>query len=216
MITSDENAEKQVIRIRIKFNDPTDSKETENASALLKTIENNMLMEMPLSGIRDISKVFLGDPYVMEVGPNGKINKGMPMVQFQFWLWFLVMSYFFLFWFFGFLVFLFRFGLDLVFVSCPHSLVKQWTVETEGTNLQAVLACQGVDATKTYSNSIVEMISVLGIEVSLFFVCIFYCYYYYYYSISSCLVIWFISSLPFRIDLTPRLRVVLCSASCVL
>lgn len=79
MITSDENAEKQIIRIRIKFNDPTDTKETENAATLLKTIENNMLMEMPLSGIRDISKVFLGDPFVMEVGANGKINKGTPL-----------------------------------------------------------------------------------------------------------------------------------------
>lgn len=76
MIQSDENAEKQVIRIRIKFNDPNDSKETEGASTLLKTIENTMLMEMPLSGIQDISKVFLGDPFVMEVGQNGKLNKG--------------------------------------------------------------------------------------------------------------------------------------------
>jgi DNA-directed RNA polymerase II subunit RPB1 len=45
--------------------------------------------------------------------------------------------------------------------------VKQWTVETEGTNLQAVLSSPGVDPTKTFSNSIVEMISVLGIEVSI-------------------------------------------------
>jgi DNA-directed RNA polymerase II subunit RPB1 len=119
MIQSDENAENQVIRIRIKFNDPNDSKETEGASTLLKTIENTMLMEMPLSGIQDISKVFLGDPFVSEVGQHGKISK-----------------------------------------------VKQWTVETEGTNLAAVLSCQGVDPTKTFSNSIVEMISVLGIEAA--------------------------------------------------
>jgi hypothetical protein len=90
LISSDENADTQIIRIRIKFNDPNDSKETENASTLLKTIENNMLMEMPLSGIRDISKVFLGDPYVFEVGQNGKINKGMKTSQDYYFCFFML------------------------------------------------------------------------------------------------------------------------------
>jgi len=41
---------------------------------------------------------------------------------------------------------------------------KQWVLETEGTNLLEVLSCPGVDATRTHSNSIVEIFEVLGIE----------------------------------------------------
>lgn len=41
---------------------------------------------------------------------------------------------------------------------------KEWYLETDGINLKAVLAVEGVDATKTYSNSCFEVFETLGIE----------------------------------------------------
>eukprot|EP00580_Thalassiosira_gravida_P018881 CAMPEP_0201660330 /NCGR_PEP_ID=MMETSP0494-20130426/2988_1 /ASSEMBLY_ACC=CAM_ASM_000839 /TAXON_ID=420259 /ORGANISM="Thalassiosira gravida, Strain GMp14c1" /LENGTH=1751 /DNA_ID=CAMNT_0048138163 /DNA_START=124 /DNA_END=5379 /DNA_ORIENTATION=- len=42
--------------------------------------------------------------------------------------------------------------------------VVEWVLETDGTNLMAVLGIDYVDATRTYSNDIVEVFMVLGIE----------------------------------------------------
>lgn len=41
---------------------------------------------------------------------------------------------------------------------------KEWILETDGVNLKQVLAHEGVDHTRTFSNNIMEIISVLGIE----------------------------------------------------
>eukprot|EP00566_Odontella_aurita_P001751 CAMPEP_0113541920 /NCGR_PEP_ID=MMETSP0015_2-20120614/9313_1 /TAXON_ID=2838 /ORGANISM="Odontella" /LENGTH=1785 /DNA_ID=CAMNT_0000441907 /DNA_START=56 /DNA_END=5413 /DNA_ORIENTATION=+ /assembly_acc=CAM_ASM_000160 len=41
---------------------------------------------------------------------------------------------------------------------------NEWVLETDGTNLMAVLGCDYVDATRTVSNDIVEVFVVLGIE----------------------------------------------------
>eukprot|EP00567_Pseudictyota_dubia_P008672 CAMPEP_0197446890 /NCGR_PEP_ID=MMETSP1175-20131217/11704_1 /TAXON_ID=1003142 /ORGANISM="Triceratium dubium, Strain CCMP147" /LENGTH=1752 /DNA_ID=CAMNT_0042978061 /DNA_START=220 /DNA_END=5478 /DNA_ORIENTATION=- len=43
-------------------------------------------------------------------------------------------------------------------------IVNEWVLETDGTNLMAVLGCDYVDATRTISNDIVEVFVVLGIE----------------------------------------------------
>jgi len=42
----------------------------------------------------------------------------------------------------------------------------EWILDTDGTNLQEVLSYDGVDNTKTFSNDIVEIKDVLGIEAS--------------------------------------------------
>ena len=47
--------------------------------------------------------------------------------------------------------------------SVPHPSHRQ-ALETDGTNLLAVLACEDVDATRTICNSICEITQVLGIE----------------------------------------------------
>jgi DNA-directed RNA polymerase II subunit RPB1 len=41
---------------------------------------------------------------------------------------------------------------------------KEWYLETDGINLREVLAVEGVDSTKTYSNSCFEVFETLGIE----------------------------------------------------
>ncbi|TFK71732.1 beta and beta-prime subunits of DNA dependent RNA-polymerase [Pluteus cervinus] len=43
---------------------------------------------------------------------------------------------------------------------------KEWVLETDGVNLKAVMAIEGVDFTRTYSNSCVEVFRILGIEAA--------------------------------------------------
>ncbi|KAK9472205.1 DNA-directed RNA polymerase II subunit RPB1 [Dipodascopsis tothii] len=42
----------------------------------------------------------------------------------------------------------------------------EWVLETDGVNLSEVMAVEGVDHTRTYTNSFVEVLSVLGIEAT--------------------------------------------------
>ncbi|EOA91424.1 uncharacterized protein SETTUDRAFT_177979 [Exserohilum turcica Et28A] len=50
--------------------------------------------------------------------------------------------------------------------SKSNDLCKEWVLDTTGTALAEVLAIEGVDATKTYSNSFIEILGVLGIEAA--------------------------------------------------
>jgi DNA-directed RNA polymerase II subunit RPB1 len=43
---------------------------------------------------------------------------------------------------------------------------KEWMLETDGVNLKTVMCVDGVDFTRTYSNSCVEVFNVLGIEAA--------------------------------------------------
>ncbi|KAA1468311.1 beta and beta-prime subunits of DNA dependent RNA-polymerase [Dentipellis sp. KUC8613] len=43
---------------------------------------------------------------------------------------------------------------------------KEWVLETDGVNLKTVMCLNGVDFTRTYSNSCVEIFNVLGIEAA--------------------------------------------------
>lgn len=45
-----------------------------------------------------------------------------------------------------------------------HHKVSQWILETEGTNLVGTMELQGIDHTRTVSNSVLEMYEVFGIE----------------------------------------------------
>ena len=47
-----------------------------------------------------------------------------------------------------------------------YQKIAAWNLETDGSNLADVMAIEGVDASKTYCNSFVEVLSVLGIEAS--------------------------------------------------
>ena len=43
---------------------------------------------------------------------------------------------------------------------------KEWVLETDGVNLKTVMCIDGIDFTRTYSNSCVEIFNVLGIEAA--------------------------------------------------
>ncbi|NCY26517.1 MAG: hypothetical protein EBX37_17300, partial [Alphaproteobacteria bacterium] len=55
-------------------------------------------------------------------------------------------------------------GINKVFMRQQNN--NEWLLDTEGINLNKVLTCEGVDATKTSSNVISEVFSVLGIEAA--------------------------------------------------
>ena len=46
----------------------------------------------------------------------------------------------------------------------PEKKEEEWILETDGTNLHAVLGVEGIDNRRTYSNNTVEILEVLGIE----------------------------------------------------
>lgn len=47
-----------------------------------------------------------------------------------------------------------------------YQITKAWNLETDGSNLADVITIEGVDFTKTYCNSFIEVLIVLGIEAS--------------------------------------------------
>ncbi|KAI5296463.1 DNA-directed RNA polymerase II subunit rpb1 [Ascosphaera acerosa] len=50
--------------------------------------------------------------------------------------------------------------------SAEDPVCKEWILETSGSSLAAVLAIEGVDATRTYSNQFIEILEVFGIEAT--------------------------------------------------
>uniref|UniRef100_K3ZN27 DNA-directed RNA polymerase subunit n=1 Tax=Setaria italica TaxID=4555 RepID=K3ZN27_SETIT len=119
-IFSDDNADKLILRLRIT-NDEASNGDMRDESAeddvFLKKIESNMLTEMALRGIPNISKVFIKNVKINKFDENG-----------------------------GFKSF------------------EEWMLDTDGVNLLAVMGHGDVDATRTTSNHLIEVIEVLGIE----------------------------------------------------
>ncbi|KAL8765031.1 MAG: hypothetical protein Q9209_007757 [Squamulea sp. 1 TL-2023] len=124
VIFSDDNAEEQVIRMRLikpntkedEYEDPEDSDESN-----LKKLEAHILDDLTLRGIPGIRKAFITtkDKLVRENDGSMKMKKD-----------------------------------------------AEWTLDTEGTALAAVLTVDGVDTKRTYSNSFFEVLQVFGIEAT--------------------------------------------------
>ncbi|KAF7075840.1 hypothetical protein CFC21_080580 [Triticum aestivum] len=68
-IFNDDNADKLILRIRIK-NDDEVPKQDEDDDVFLKKVESNMLTEMALGGIPDINKVFIKERKVNKFDEN--------------------------------------------------------------------------------------------------------------------------------------------------
>ncbi|CAO1605630.1 MAG: hypothetical protein LQ349_002017 [Xanthoria aureola] len=124
VIFSDDNAEEQVIRMRLikpnskddEYEDPEDTDEGN-----LKKLEAHILDDLTLRGIPKIRKAFITtkDRIIHEKDGSVKTKKD-----------------------------------------------AEWTLDTEGTALAAVLAMDGVDTKRTYSNSFFEVLQVFGIEAT--------------------------------------------------
>jgi len=121
IIWSDDNAEQLVLQVRIRNDDEEkfrEEDEQQEEDKFLKDLEQSMLMEIDLSGVKGISKVFMDDKskrtFIKEDGTYDKRT--------------------------------------------------EWVLRTEGINLLQVLSCEGVDHTRSSSNSICEIIATMGIE----------------------------------------------------
>ncbi|KAF2731593.1 beta and beta-prime subunits of DNA dependent RNA-polymerase [Polyplosphaeria fusca] len=53
-----------------------------------------------------------------------------------------------------------------LFISKDDTRCQEWILDTTGTSLAATLSVEGVDGSRTYSNSFIEVLSVLGIEAA--------------------------------------------------
>ena len=124
LIFSDNNADEQVIRIRM-ITDPKEEDENLESDLLLKRFESHLLDTLTLRGISGITRAFLNtqDNYVFK--EDGSISK-----------------------------------------SAMDPECKEWYLETNGTAFGQVLSVEGVDASRTYTNSFIEVFEVMGIEAT--------------------------------------------------
>lgn len=122
VISSDENADKLIIRIRMihSTDNKKMTKEETHSEEILKYLENAILKDLSLKGIPDIRKVYVKEakrPYFDQSSGAFVTDK-----------------------------------------------MKEWVIETDGTDIFDVFLIDDVDFTRTYSNDINEIYSVLGVE----------------------------------------------------
>ena len=125
VIFSDNNADEQVIRIRM-IQDPKGDEDDElEEDLMLKRLENHMLDTLTLRGVPGIERAFLSTRTKMRVREDGAIVE-----------------------------------------KKEDPLCLEWFLDTSGSSLGQVLTIPGVDSTRTYSNSFVEIFEVFGIEAT--------------------------------------------------
>ena len=124
-IFNDDNAERLVLRIRIMTSDDKVEEEEQvdkmEDDVFLRCIESNMLSEITLQGIEQITKVYMHLPTTDK--------KRISITE-----------------------------------TGEFKAFAEWILETDGTSLLRVLSEKDVDPTRTYSNDICEILSVLGVE----------------------------------------------------
>ena len=125
VIFSDNNADEQVIRIRM-IQDPKGDEDDElEEDLMLKRLENHMLDTLTLRGVPGIERAFLSTRTKMRVREDGALIE-----------------------------------------KKEDPLCLEWFLDTSGSSLGQVLTIPGVDSTRTYSNSFVEIFEVFGIEAT--------------------------------------------------
>lgn len=128
IIMSDDNAEIPNIRCRMKNAEGQKGEAEESdleEDTMLKRLENHILDELTLNGVKGIKRAFLNDKDRIKVKDDGE----MVMIK-----------------------------------DDPEC--KEWVLDTTGTSLKAVLEVEGIDTTRTYSNTFEEILQVFGIEAT--------------------------------------------------
>ncbi|KAI9824170.1 MAG: DNA-directed RNA polymerase II subunit rpb1 [Phylliscum demangeonii] len=124
IIFSDNNADDQIIRLRMCNTKTADSDEVEE-DMLLKRLEHHILDTLTLRGVPGIERAFINEKQRLRVADDGSLT----MLK-------------------------------------TDPLCKEWFLDTNGSALRDVLGIPGVDATRTYSNSFIEIFQVFGIEAT--------------------------------------------------
>jgi DNA-directed RNA polymerase II subunit RPB1 len=128
IIMSDDNAEVPVIRCRMKNVDQAKSLDEDvdtEEDVMLKRLENHMLDEVTLKGVKGISRAFINNRDRIKIAPGGAMM-----------------------------------------MKRTEEECSEWILDTSGTALKEVLTVDGVDTTRTYSNSFEEILNVFGIEAT--------------------------------------------------
>ena len=125
VIFSDNNADEQVIRIRMIQEGKGDEDDELEEDLMLKRLENHLLDHLTLRGVMGIDRAFLSQRTKMRQKADGS----------------LVMA-----------------------KEDPEC--SEWFLDTSGSALGSVITIPGVDATRTYSNSFIEVFQVFGIEAT--------------------------------------------------
>ncbi|KAI9682843.1 MAG: DNA-directed RNA polymerase II subunit rpb1 [Trizodia sp. TS-e1964] len=123
VVFSDNNAEEQILRIRMIADHIKGEDEDADEDTLLKRLEGHILDTLTLRGVPGIDRAFINEKPRVRITSEGT----------------LVMT-----------------------KSDP--LCKEWFLDTSGTALAEVLTIPGVDTTRTYSNSFIEVFECFGIE----------------------------------------------------
>jgi DNA-directed RNA polymerase II subunit RPB1 len=125
VIFSDNNADEQVIRIRMIQQGGKDETDDTEDDLMLKRLENHILDTLTLRGVPGIERAFLNEKQKLRETEDGALT----MLK-------------------------------------EDPKCKEWFLDTSGTALGEVLTIDGVDTTRTYSNSFIEVFEVFGIEAT--------------------------------------------------
>lgn len=126
VIFSDNNADEQVVRIRmIQENGKGDDDEDLEEDLMLKRLENHILDTLTLRGVPGIERAFLNTKTKLRLKEDGALV-----------------------------------------MDKKDPLCMEWFLDTSGSSLGQVLTIPGVDTTRTYSNSFIEVFEVFGIEAT--------------------------------------------------
>lgn len=126
VIFSDDNADEQVVRIRmIQDYGKGEEEDDLEEDLMLKRLENHMLDTLTLRGVPGIERAFLNTRTKLRAADDG----------------------------------------SLVMIK-DDPLCREWFLDTSGSALGQVLTIPGVDTTRTYSNSFIEVFEVFGIEAT--------------------------------------------------
>ncbi|MCJ1358831.1 MAG: DNA-directed RNA polymerase II subunit RPB1 [Icmadophila ericetorum] len=126
VIFSDNNADEQVIRIRmIQENGKGEEDDDIEEDLMLKRLENHILDTLTLRGVPGVDKAFLDNNTLVRQKEDG----------------------------------------SLVAVK-DDPLCQEWFLNTSGSSFGHVLTIPGVDATRTVTNSFIEVFEVMGIEAT--------------------------------------------------
>lgn len=124
IVFSDNNADEQVLRLRMMGNQKADNEDVEE-DMLLKRLESHLLDTLTLRGVPGIERAFINEKPKLRVTEGGALT-----------------------------------------MRKNDPLCTEWFLDTNGSALGAVLEIPGVDATRTYSNSFIEVFRVFGIEAT--------------------------------------------------
>ena len=128
VITADENADEQVLRVRFKWDQhlrKEDDDEEDRDERWMRKLAVHLLDDVTLRGVKGIERAFIRTEQCLYEQEDGSL-----------------------------------------LLKKDDARCEEWVLDTTGIAMSDVLGVEGVDTTRTYSNSFIEVLGVLGIEAA--------------------------------------------------